>query len=497
MPMAEAESTPAKETRTPREAITFHEGYDALRTRLLLGGDNINPEKKDIAPVRQEEIPPMAKRDYGIFEHASEYERARYWQNKEGDHLQTWINDTKNALQSTKDFFQNDDSGKRWKELFAHLGLNTEDPTAENITTYYRKYFSAEKDSTAVKQFVSDVLSFYTTGDAGKQSLDYASLKQDRAGIQWLANMFGDKSAEIVAQLTDAEARLIVEPAPLLAKANNNPSPSEKALLTFLWEKGRDAAGHPANLATAPPGKNNDDEETEYLNWPQEAADALFDYNSGKVKEDASVDLSNKFPAFVSRIENAVQQDDERFRGEKPILVLSDLTLAMIEKIAQSSNDKEGELAFSIRGIDLLNHNGGHVLISAYAAPAMDFYSHKTTTVNLVPSVELEQSEKLARATNLEAYLLNKTNIKHGNLLGVYHIHPENLGEAEKAKESERDINQATEHVKNDPNNAPRYWGVITRANGQLHTKFMWAYKNAASREIINEEIQVIKESEL
>lgn len=246
--MAETQPAPQQEILLSRERMLSPSPMVGLHTRMLLGGDAINPVKRDLPSVTKEQLGTFEQRDYSVFERASKSERSSHWQGKEGNDLEqqkrAWIESTVRTFQNAKEFFIHDPKGQQWSEVFARLGVDTDNFTAVHASALYRRYFEQHKD-TAVKQFVSDVVAVYQTG-AG---IDLQRLMQDLPAVEWLAHIFGNTSSEVIRELVDAEIQLQTQPDRLIAQANekqvvsgqemlriNNLNDNEVRLLRFLAE---------------------------------------------------------------------------------------------------------------------------------------------------------------------------------------------------------------------------------------------------------------------
>lgn len=222
------ETRPTVEQPLSHEPLQPYESRVGLQTRLLLGGEALNPDKTDLPEVAKDALLAFETRDYGIFQDASTAERKAYWQGKENNEFAgqkaAWIQSTVTTFtnEQTQQFFQSQ-QGRAWSEIFGRLGISTQSFTNQNAEQLYTRYFEHGKSD--IKKFVQDVV---RTG-----------ANTDLSAIQWLANIFGSNSSEIVAQLIDAEIKLQTQPDVLIQEVNrekriNNLQPREKELLDFL-----------------------------------------------------------------------------------------------------------------------------------------------------------------------------------------------------------------------------------------------------------------------
>lgn len=240
---------PEPKPKTP-EKLQYREGKIGLQARMLLGGEAINPAKKDLPIVTPDSLGSFEQRDYDVFYNASANERMQHWQGKEASfdaQKRAWVQSTVTVFDNAQNFFQKNQEGKQWKALFEKLGIQTDQFTQVQAESLYTKYFGAENAEENVKKFVKDVVETYKKNGA----IDYEGLKRDMGGVEWLANIFGNTSSEVIGQLVDAEARLN-DPGKkeaFIQQVNateetpqgeilrlNKLDDHEERLLTFLWE---------------------------------------------------------------------------------------------------------------------------------------------------------------------------------------------------------------------------------------------------------------------
>src|SRR3990167_11275976 len=92
----------------PPERITFQDGLVGLQASMLIGGEAINPNKLNLAPVTKEILGNIETRNYSPFVEASMRERRRVSKTK-----QESINDFVDKIKNGISFFQQDPEGKQ------------------------------------------------------------------------------------------------------------------------------------------------------------------------------------------------------------------------------------------------------------------------------------------------------------------------------------------------------------------------------------------------
>lgn len=211
---------PLEQSPTPDqtpERVTYSPHMEGLQGRMLLYDHDVyalSPDESIHYDVTQEQLGMQAFRDYRVFSYASTLERVEEWDGKEtgtDTKYQHWEKEMIRIVGG------NQRRAHDLAILNARVGIDFEhfDPAAARLI--YDKYF---KDDTPelqiingtevyvpsnIKNFVRDTLDSYRAADG---TLNYDALKQNLSSIQWFSHVFGKNSAEIVAQLIDAEAKL-------------------------------------------------------------------------------------------------------------------------------------------------------------------------------------------------------------------------------------------------------------------------------------------------
>ncbi len=224
--------------------------FAGLHPRMLMGGDFLNPATQ-IETVTAQQLGNFSQRDYAPFSNASARERKAYWdQRNEAAYearYQAWITGCVSTFEGAKTFFKDTEKGKSWSELYAKLGIDTQNFTSQTAEGLYNGYF--QNDNLGIKQFVEDMLSFHTS----ENKVNIAELEANIDAIGWLSNIFGSASSEAITHMVMAEARLASDPDQLINQANsrqtanmparvNNLNTDEQRILNFVWEAPRQPA---------------------------------------------------------------------------------------------------------------------------------------------------------------------------------------------------------------------------------------------------------------
>lgn len=227
----EAPIAPERENTSPspefsRRLLLAPTNKDALNPALPLG------------PSTRESLGTLTERNYTIFNTHSNQERTAYWstkpeQTKEAQ-MEAWLTGTQATFANGREFFTNSAQGKQWAEVYKKLGLSADNIQRDSLKQFYTKYLgNADAVNGGVKQFVTDVLASpaYRTAD-GK--FDSTKLEKDIPAITWLANVFGEKSSQIVSSLTAAEGIVQDNPDALVTNTDTTLSTQESELLGSL-----------------------------------------------------------------------------------------------------------------------------------------------------------------------------------------------------------------------------------------------------------------------
>lgn len=246
--MALPEHLPHTEhSRTP-EAPSFAEGQVALQARLLAAtipqGNNelLNPSNTAIEAFTPESFGEKQQRDYTVVKNASVKERTHYWEQRSAvsanDRYQTWTKETTQAFTNAKDFLATQ-KGQQWASFFQKLDINAATFTETDAQTLYATYFSPQQEKTNVDKFVKKVLAAHTDENG---RFNHDAFTKNRDAVQWVANLFGEKSAQVMTQITDGQTKSAQQLADQANAATaegtprrNTLTPKEQELLAFLY----------------------------------------------------------------------------------------------------------------------------------------------------------------------------------------------------------------------------------------------------------------------
>lgn len=304
------ERKPSKEVPNSPETEVAMSHFAALYPRLLIGGEFLNPDKRDLNPLNKEALGNFNQRDYSIFQYGSARDRMSYWAQFSNLDNQAkykrWSQHCVATFSNSKNFFTNTEKGKSWSSLFSKLNIDTKNFTPETAAAFYQRYFTGEQNKTGVKQFVSDILNIHTKDN----KLDSDALERNLPAINWLANIFGNSSSEVITQLTSAEGKLITSPDSLINEANlkksdgklriNELNQDEDRILRFLW------SSLPQGETNQPTTTPNQNQEELKLTYERPGDPRVF---PGKINPDTllnpektSKDLKRKFPELYGNI---------------------------------------------------------------------------------------------------------------------------------------------------------------------------------------------------
>lgn len=234
---------PSQQTETPpSKEVTFDHQFAALHPRLLLTGDALNPDKKDLP--KAEILPSFENRDYTIYSQVSLNERVKEWEGRENNDFerqkQAWVENTVATFEQGKKFFTESEQGKQWTQVFSSLGIDAKNFTADAAKHLYAAYLEGGVKEQKLKDFVKDIIN--------SSSFNMADLD----AVAWIGNIFGKSTNVVIQHLIYAEQKLRTEPNSIIENANESQTPekletlrinkineTEEAILHFIWGNGQ------------------------------------------------------------------------------------------------------------------------------------------------------------------------------------------------------------------------------------------------------------------
>ena len=153
----------------------------ALQTRLVLGGEALNPNKINLGKITPDQLSVIKPETIGKINQASTKERLDYWQGKGtfDEQLKTWCQEMVNYVHNP--------------------GF-----TEKEAMKVYNQYFGENKSESDINIYVDEVINGLSQN--GKVNFDL--LNQNLPNIKKMANIFGGNSSEIIESLILARAKL-------------------------------------------------------------------------------------------------------------------------------------------------------------------------------------------------------------------------------------------------------------------------------------------------
>jgi len=179
--MSEKIPTIIVESPQSKEIFSTSNQRVALQTRLILGGEALNPKNIYLEKVAPIELSTIKPETIDKINHASTEERADYWKNKGSfdQQLKSWCN-------SMVEFYND-----------PHF-------TKKEALEIYHRYFGGNKSESNINIYVDEVI----TDNTQNGVINFDQLNQNLSEIKKGANIFGGNSAEIIEDLILARAKL-------------------------------------------------------------------------------------------------------------------------------------------------------------------------------------------------------------------------------------------------------------------------------------------------
>ncbi len=229
----------------------------AVQARMLLKNQSyLNPTETTQAPLlNNDTVAQFANRNYGLFEDASRRERRAQSNETETYAIkyQRWSEGVSTCFGATV----NKAKMETLKPLFVKIGIMGPQMESADIQGLYDRYFNSNLSSSGIKTFVKDVLDTYKV--EGK--VDLAAIERDRESLQWMSELFGGTSSEMISQLILSEAKLLADPHcfETLNKTIHTVTEPEKKLMGFIYDKKVDEEVHAIENGQLPVEKRKED----------------------------------------------------------------------------------------------------------------------------------------------------------------------------------------------------------------------------------------------
>jgi len=191
-----------------KERFSTAEQTIALQTRLILGGEALNPAKRDLPKIKSEQFTGIAVETYSKLKNASTNERGKYWREKAGENepLKNYDQQMTSWVEGVTRYVNNPQVQLR-KQILTRLkfDVNWQEFNQAEAKKLYQRYFGAADTASNVTKFVQDVLLSY----AENEKINFERLNQDLPEIKKLANIFGKNSGELLETAIHANAKLV------------------------------------------------------------------------------------------------------------------------------------------------------------------------------------------------------------------------------------------------------------------------------------------------
>jgi hypothetical protein len=226
-------SIPTSEIVQSPETELFNPHLEGLQGRMLLYDEDafsLTPHEDIKYDITQNKLGSQTFRSYRVFNYASTLERLDQWDGVDtgtDTKYQVWQKEMQRIIGG------NAERAQELSVLNNRLGVDFQNFDEVAARRLYERYFKGQSEEIVIvngnevyipshiKRFVGDTLQSFTDSQ-GK--INYDELKKHLSSIQWLSHIFGKNSSEVVTQLIDAEAQLITNPAPLIARLNQTES---------------------------------------------------------------------------------------------------------------------------------------------------------------------------------------------------------------------------------------------------------------------------------
>jgi len=182
----------------------------SLQTRLILGGEVLNPNKTNLGKVNSENLSGIKQETVSKINNASTKERSDYWQGK-GDF---------------------DQQLKSWCDSMVKYA-NDPHFTEKEVKEMYNHYFGENKGESNINIYVDEIIA----GISQNGKVNFDVLEQNLPRIKKMANIFGGNSSEIIEDLVLARAKLTdpIKKQELIDQVNEEKTINDSPTLRLNW----------------------------------------------------------------------------------------------------------------------------------------------------------------------------------------------------------------------------------------------------------------------
>jgi hypothetical protein len=190
--MAEGITVPAQEAKVNPEKLTLNLSEDvAIQARLQTG--DIDPKQKVAQPLSKETLTKPATIQQ-VQEKMARASRAERTETAKGTQS-AWEKAVVQRMDAYKKADAQRPADQKRVDILKRIGVNLDQPfTEKEAGDFYNKYFSIQNEKQGVTTFVDEVKKGYTKDGR----IDVAKLKQDLPFLTKIAEMFGEKSAQLI-----------------------------------------------------------------------------------------------------------------------------------------------------------------------------------------------------------------------------------------------------------------------------------------------------------
>jgi len=225
-------SPPVENLAVPERPFTYN-ALLGLQGRLAIGGNALFPAQTAELTGGIDKTKKPAT--VALMDKASVRERTAYWNSQQEQDKAAQLTAWKTSVVEKITTLPQSPTGRDHGEFFTKMGINPAQFADGDAQTLYNTYFSKDLAGKGVNIFIENVKHAFTTGG----TLNREALKNHLPALQWMAGMFGGNSAEIIAQLLDAEIDNVDQTTFVAARKEkvNALEKHEEDLLKFLTQE--------------------------------------------------------------------------------------------------------------------------------------------------------------------------------------------------------------------------------------------------------------------